>query len=280
MGGEGPQHRLARAAQAQGQRDERAQAPRPAGGGRGARGPSGCPPEAGGGEGGDRGGPALAPHFQRDPGAEAVAGDVRALDPELVAAGPDRGGEVGGARLDPVGQRRRRAEARHVEHDHLALGLEQADDRLPDDAAAAEAVQEEERRALGAARAQRHLRLREERLQVADPPLAEAGLRGAQVEGPEPAEALVVAARAQPLPGAEEALAPGGEGERVVGGDVLRPDLAQLGVAGDAGGDQLLGGQAAAGEDVGVGEAAGALLDLVEVVVDRDRLQQHQAVGG
>ena len=40
------------------------------------------------------------------------------------------------------------------------------------------------------------------------------------------------------------------------------------------------GGQAAAGEDVGVGEAAGALLDLVEVVVDRDRLQQHQAVGG
>ena len=41
-----------------------------------------------------------------------------------------------------------------------------------------------------------------------------------------------------------------------------------------------LRGQAAAGEDVGVGEAAGALLDLVEVVVDRDRLQQHQPVGG
>ena len=76
--------------------------------------------------------------------------------PSSSQLGLDRGGEVGGARLDPVGQRRRRAEARHVEHDHLALGLEQADDRLPDDAAAAEAVQEEERRALGAVRAQRH----------------------------------------------------------------------------------------------------------------------------
>ncbi len=40
-----------------------------------------------------------------------------------------------------------------------------------------------------------------------------------------------------------------------------------------------LRGQAAAGEDVGVGEAAGALLGLVDAVVDRDRLQQHQPVG-
>ena len=120
--------------------------------------------------------------------------------------------------------------------------------------------------------------LREERLHVADPALAEARLGGAQVEGPEPAEALVVAARAEPVPGAEKALAPGGEGERIVGCDVLRPDLAHLGVAGEAGGDLRLRGEAAAGEDVGVGEAARPLLDLVEAVVDRDRLQQHQPV--
>ena len=65
--------------------------------------------------------------------------------PSSSQVGPDRGGEVGGARLDPVGKGRRRAEARHVEDDHLALGLEQPDDRLPDDAAAAEAVQEQQR---------------------------------------------------------------------------------------------------------------------------------------
>ena len=68
-------------------------------------------------------------------------------------------------------------------------------------------------------------RLGEEHLHVADPPLAETRLRGAEVEVPEAPEALVVAARAQPLPGAEEALAPGGQGRRVVGGDVVDPDL-------------------------------------------------------
>ena len=38
-------------------------------------------------------------------------------------------------------------------------------------------------------------------------------------------------------------------------------------------------GQAAAGEDQRVREAPGALLALVGAVVDRDRLQEHQAVG-
>ncbi len=43
--------------------------------------------------------------------------------------------------------------------------------------------------------------------------------------------------------------------------------------------DRAERGQAAAGEDQRVGEAAGALLGLVGAVVDRDRLQEHQAVG-
>ena len=42
--------------------------------------------------------------------------------------------------------------------------------------------------------------------------------------------------------------------------------------------DHLERGQAAAGEDQLVGEAARALLDLVRAVVDRDRLEQHQPV--
>ena len=117
-------------------------------------------------------------------------------------------------------------------------------------------------------------------MDVADPALTEAGLRGAQVEVPEAAETLVVSLRSEPVPGGEEALAPGGEGRRVVGGDVVDPDLAHAGHAGQAAGDQALGGEAAAGEDVGVGEAPRALLDLVDAVVDGDRLQQHRAVVG
>ncbi len=53
-------------------------------------------PEAGGGEGRDRGRPAEAAHFQRHPAAERVAGDVRALDP--VRAGTPRARRGRGSR--------------------------------------------------------------------------------------------------------------------------------------------------------------------------------------
>src|SRR4029077_14919548 len=119
------------------------------------------------------------------------------------------------------------------------------------------------------------VRFREEDLDVADPPLAEARLRGRQVEVPEPPEPLVVTVVAQLLPGGEEALAPARQGRRVVRGDVVEPDLAQLGYAGDGIRDPPHRGQAAAGEDVGVGEAPRRLLDLEEAVVDGDRLQQE-----
>src|SRR6202012_5665821 len=108
---------------------------------------------------------------------------------------------------------------------------------------------------------------REEDLDVADPALEEARLRGGQVEGPGPAEGVVVAVVAELFPGAEEALAPARQGRRVVRGDVVEPDLAQLGDGGDGIRDPLHRGQAAAGEDVGVGEAPGRLLDLEEAVV-------------
>src|SRR6202000_1429508 len=73
------------------------------------------------------------------------------------------------------------------------------------------------------------VRFREEDLDVADAALAEACLRARQVEVPEPAEALVVAVPAQLLPGGVEALTPHRQRRRVVGGDVVEPDLAHLG---------------------------------------------------
>ena len=94
------------------------------------------------------------PISSADPAAERVAGDVRALDPALLAGRVQRRGQVGGGRLDPVGQRRRRAEAGHVEHEHLALGLEQRQHRVPDRPRAAEPVEQQQR--LAAAAAHRH----------------------------------------------------------------------------------------------------------------------------
>jgi hypothetical protein len=107
-------------------------------------------PETGGGEGRDRGRPAAAAHFQGDPAAERVAGDVRALDPVALALHMNSPREVRCRRLFAVGQRRRVAEPRHVDRVHLPLGLQQRDHRLPDTAGAAEAVQQQQRLAGGA----------------------------------------------------------------------------------------------------------------------------------
>ena len=52
--------------------------------------------------------------------------------PRSQAALVHRRGQVRRGRLDPGRERRRGAEARHVEGEHLALGLEQADHRVPD----------------------------------------------------------------------------------------------------------------------------------------------------
>ena len=98
--------RNGRAAFAQGEPRSSIRAPPPGGLAERAR------PEAGGGEGRDRGRPAEAAHFQRHPAAERVAGDVRPLDPVARALLVHRAGQVGGGRLDLGRQRRRVAEAR------------------------------------------------------------------------------------------------------------------------------------------------------------------------
>jgi hypothetical protein len=60
---------------------------------------------------------------------------------------------------------------------------------------------------------------------------------------------------------------------------VLEPHHLQVGSPGHVAGDHLEPGQASAGEDAGVDGRPRCLLDLVGAVVDRDRLQQHRAVG-
>ena len=83
---------------------------------------------------------------------------MRALDAALLAGRVQRRRQIGGGWLDLVGQRRRRAEARHVEYEHLALSLQQRQHRVPDPAGAAEPVDQQQRlaRVRAAARAPAH----------------------------------------------------------------------------------------------------------------------------
>ena len=113
------------------------------------RGPIGVAPEAGGGEAGDRAGGAHPSQFQPDPGAEAVAGDVEALD----AAGGELARAARAASAAAVGSTSggsdgRGAEAGQVEGDHLALGGEQRHHRVPDRLRGAEPVDQQQRLAV------------------------------------------------------------------------------------------------------------------------------------
>ena len=115
------------------QRDQRPQPPRPAprcrpGAGRAARRQSPAGESAV-----TEAAPPGASHLQRRPSRRASCRRRAGRStPARAQNSGDRRGEVGGARRDPGRQRRRSAEARQVERDHLALGGEPAEDRLPD----------------------------------------------------------------------------------------------------------------------------------------------------
>ena len=130
-------------------RDQRAQPPAPGRGRRALRGPSGARQRPAGESAVTEAAQPARPISSADPGAEAVAGDVGALDAALLAAARDRGGEVAPrVGSTPSGSGGAVAEAGHVEDDHLALGAEQAERPAPRRAsAAAEPVEEEQRRA-------------------------------------------------------------------------------------------------------------------------------------
>ena len=70
--------------------------------------------------------------------------------------------------------------------------------------------------------------LRQQELHVLDATLAKAALAVAQVQLPQPPEALVVAELGEPLPALGETLAPARPARGVVGGDVLKVNLAQV----------------------------------------------------
>src|SRR5262249_43427994 len=68
------------------------------------------------------------------------------------------------------------------------------------------------------------------------------------------------------------------ERSRVVGSDLVQPDHREVGLAGGGALDHLERGEAAAGEDQGVCEAARGFLRLVEPIVDQNRLQEEEPV--
>ena len=158
VGGEGREHRARRSGgMRSAERDERAQAPGPARGCRARRGPSGARQRpAGESAVTEAAQPARPISSPTQPPSELPATCGRSIpsSAQLVA---QRRGEVGGGRLDPGRQRRRGAEAGHVERDHLALGARAAaSDRVPDRPRAAEPVDQQQRLARRRSRAHRH----------------------------------------------------------------------------------------------------------------------------
>jgi hypothetical protein len=112
-----------------------------------------------------------------------------------------------------------------------------------------------------------------------DAPLLEARLAVGEVEVPEPLEPRVVAQGPHGAEAGAERRAPAVERLDVVRGEVLDVDRREPGAVRDEPTHDLARREAAAREDQRVDEAALALLELVRVVVDRDRLQRHEPVG-
>ena len=83
--------------------------------------------------------------LERHPAAQGVAGQVRALEPQLVEQLRDGQGQRGRRRFDTVGQRRRRAEPGQVDRDDVGDRREGGDDGVPGLPEGSEAVQEDER---------------------------------------------------------------------------------------------------------------------------------------
>ena len=99
-------------------------------------------PEAGRAEADHRARAALARALDRDPAAERDPGDVRiAVQAERVVEVEHRARQVRRARLDSIRQRRRVAEAGHVDRDRLALARQPLQHRRPLDQGAAERMQ-------------------------------------------------------------------------------------------------------------------------------------------
>ena len=207
--------------------------------------------------------PSPPSHLQRHPGAERVARHVRLLDSERVAEGAYPGRQVGGARLGAhrAGGRSRRspgmstaitsrsAPSRSITGSQMPAcrrgrGREPAARRRPQDAlerasrlpmlawceavgATAPAAGPPPPRHVVSRQAGFAKRICRSR----DPALAEAGLGGARGRRSRGAgSARRSPRRRSARPGGEEALAPGGEGRRVVGGDVLHPRPARMSV--------------------------------------------------
>ena len=192
VGGEGGEQRRRSGRRSERGGDQRAQAPRPGADVALARAERRAP-EPGGGERGDRGGPARRGPFPARPSRRASC--------------RRRGGARSRARRTGRGARRRgwrrsarpRAAAAARRRSPACRGRSpRARARAASTTGSQTAARRRARGSGPAARGRRRSpppRLREEHLHVADPALAEARLRGAQVEVPEAAEALVVAVR-------------------------------------------------------------------------------------
>src|SRR5579875_965495 len=127
-------------------------------------------------------------------------------------------------------------------------------------------------------RAQPARRLGQEQLHVADPPFCEARLAVGQVQLPQAPEALVVAEALKLRRVRRKSLAPTTEGAHVVSGEILQSHEAQVSAPCELGHQGSYRGQRSSGEDPLLDEGARALLELIEGIVDRDRLEQHRAV--
>ncbi len=131
-------------------------------------------PEPRGAEPGHRQRTAGLGQLERHPAAERVAGHVHATHAELVEEGRHRGGEHPRRGLSAVAELRRRAEARQVDRDHVALAREALQHRLPDHQLGAERMDQHERLAVPAADVVQH--------RVQFPARADAGARDGAAE--------------------------------------------------------------------------------------------------
>src|SRR5579863_9057282 len=121
-------------------------------------------------------------------------------------------------------------------------------------------------------------RLSEQDLHVSDPPLREARLAVGQVQGPDPAEALVITEFGQCHCVLQEPRSPDPQRLHVSVGQIVQIEDLQIGAARQGAGEHGQRRQRAAGEDVLLDERARRFLDGVGAVIDGDRLQEHCSV--
>lgn len=108
-------------------------------------------PEAGGGQRGDRAHELLPAELQGEQTAQRVARHVRPLDLQRLAQPAEHGHHRRYVVRKPVGERGGLPEARQVDGDHVVLGGQDLEHRVPCLAVVADAVQQEQRLALARA---------------------------------------------------------------------------------------------------------------------------------